>query len=77
MIPWKYKNIKIWKYTNIHLEKWKCKNVEEYVKKVNIFIKNCKVTSNRNVEPNKERIYKSNKYIETRIQKYMDMQTWK
>ena len=45
------------------------KNVKEYVKKVNIYIKNYKVTSNRNVnkdtnKPNKEKIYKSNKYIE-------------
>ena len=39
------------------------KNVKDYVKKVNIYIKNCKVTSNRNVKPNKERIYESNKYI--------------
>ena len=41
------------------------KNVKEYVKKVNIYIKNHKVTSNRNVnkdKPNKEKIYKSNKY---------------
>ena len=45
-----------------------CKNLKEYVKKVNIYIKNYKVTSNRNVnkdtnKPNKEKIYKSNKYI--------------
>ena len=40
----------------------------EYVKKVNIYIKNYKATSNRNVKkdtnkPNKEIIYKSNKSI--------------
>ena len=45
------------------------KNVKEYVKNVNIYIKNHKVTSNRNVnkdtnEPSKEKIYKSNKHIE-------------
>ena len=43
------------------------KNVKEYVKKVkkvNILYKNYKVTSNRNLKPNKEKIYKSNKYIE-------------
>ena len=42
------------------------KNVKEYVKKVNIniYIKNYKLISNRNIKPNKERIYKSNKYIE-------------
>ena len=44
------------------------KNVKEYVKKVNIYMKNCTVTSNRNVhkdtnKPNKEKMYKSNKYI--------------
>ena len=40
------------------------KNVKEYVKKVNICIKNYKVTFNTNIKPIKERIYKSNKYIE-------------
>ena len=39
------------------------KNVKEYVKKVNTYIKNYKVTFNRNVKPNKKRIHKSNKYI--------------
>ena len=39
------------------------KNVKEYIKKVNIYIKNHKVTSNRNVnkdtnKPSKEKIYK-------------------
>ena len=40
--------------------------MKEYVKKVNIhkYIKNYKVTSNRNVKPHKEKICKSNKYIE-------------
>ena len=51
------------------------KNVKEYVKKVNIYIKNNKVTSNRNVnkdtnKPNKEKIYKINKYIEMCIKIY-------
>ena len=48
------------------------KNVKEYVKKVNIYMKNFKVTSNRNVnketnKQNKEKIYKNNKHIEMRI----------
>ena len=42
------------------------KNVKEYVKKVNMYLKIYKVTSNRNVKPNK-RIYKSNKDIEISI----------
>ena len=46
-------------------------NVKEYAKKVNTCIKNYKVTSNRNVKPNKKRIYKSNKYIEMCIKIYM------
>ena len=46
-----------------------------YVKKVNIYIKNNKVISNRNVnkdtnKPNKEKIYKNNKYIEMCIKIY-------
>ena len=49
------------------------KNVKEYVKKVNIYMKNFKVTSNRNVnketnKQNKEKIYKNNKHIEMRIE---------
>ena len=43
------------------------KNVKEYIKKVNIYIYiyiyNYQVISNRNVKPNKEKIYKSNKCI--------------
>ena len=46
-------------------------NVKEYAKKVNTCIKNYKVTSNRNVKPNKKRIYKSNKYIEMCIKIYI------
>ena len=38
------------------------KNVKEYVKEV--YVQNYKVTYNRNVKPNKKRLYKSNKYIE-------------
>ena len=38
------------------------KNVKKYVKKV---------TSNRNVKPNKKRIYESNKYIEMCIKIYI------
>ena len=48
------------------------KNVKEYVKKVNIYMKNFKVTSNRNVnketnKQNKEKVYKNNKHIEMRM----------
>ena len=48
------------------------KNVKEYVKKVNIYMKNFKVTSNRNVnketnKQNKEKVYKNNKHTEMRI----------
>ena len=59
---YKYGNIQIYTKKNINV-----KNVKEYVKKVNIYIdiykytKSYKVTSNRNVKPNKEKIYKSNK----------------
>ena len=56
MIIHKYGNIQI------HMQKNKnMKNVQEYLQKVNVYIKNYKVTSNRNVKPNKKRIYKSNK----------------
>ena len=47
--------MKIYKYKNIQIYKQKNKNVkivQEYVKKVNVYIKNYKVTSNRNVKPN-------------------------
>ena len=47
--------MQIWKYTNVHVEKYRCqkrKRVLLYIKNVNIYIKNYKVTSNRNV--NKE-----------------------
>ena len=72
-----YDNIKIYKYGNIQIYIQKSQNVEnvkEYVKKVNIYIKNYKVTSNRSIKPNKERIYKSNKNIEMCI-KYIYIQT--
>ena len=46
------------------------KNLEEYVKKVNIY-KNERVTSNRNVKAHEKRIYKNNKYIEMRVAKYL------
>ena len=47
------------------------KNIKEYVKKVNIYIKSYKVTSNKNVKPNKKRIYKSNKCTEMCIKIYI------
>ena len=59
-IIWKYKNIQIWEYTNIHVEKYKCQNCKR-VCKVHIYIKNYKVTSNRNV--NKETNKPKKKYI--------------
>ena len=51
------------------------KNVKEYVKKVNMYIKNNKVTSNINAnkdnnKPNKGKIYKTSKYIEMCIKIY-------
>ena len=54
------------------------KNVKEYAKKVNMYIKNHKVISNRNVnndtnKPNKEKIYKSNKYIKMCIKIYKNI----
>ena len=53
-------------------------NVEEYVKKVNIYIKNYKITSNRNLnketnKPNKEKIYIRNKYTEMCIKLYKNI----
>ena len=47
------------------------KNVKEYLKKVNIYIKNYNVTSNGNVESNKKEIHESNKYIEICINIYI------
>ena len=49
-IIYKYGNIQIYIQKNKNV-----KNVNKYVKKVNIniYIKNYKVTSNRNVKPNK------------------------
>ena len=49
------------------------KNVKEHVKKIKIQKKNYKVTSNRNVnkennKPNKEKIYKSSKFIKMCIE---------
>ena len=57
-----YENIKIYTQKNVNV-----KNVKEYVRKVNIYIKDYKVTSNRNVHKktnkrNKEEVYKNNKY---------------
>ena len=54
------------------------KNVKEYAKKVNVYIKNYKVTSKRKVnketnEPNKERIYICNKYTEMCIKIYKNI----
>ena len=51
------------------------KNVKWCAKKVNIYMKNYKVTSNTNVnkeinKQNKERIYKNSKYIEMCIKIY-------
>ena len=59
----------MYKYGNIQVYMWKnknVKNVKQFVKKVNIYIYiyiyiryicNYKATSDRNVKPNKKRIY--------------------
>ena len=84
MKRWKYKNIQIWKYTNIHVEKCKCEKCKRICKQSKyIYMKNYKVTSNRNVnketnKQNKERIYKNSKDIEMCINIYkIYIQTWK
>ena len=56
------------------------KNVKEYEEKVNIYIKNYKVTSNRNInkeinKQDKEKIYQNNKYIEKCIKTYENIYT--
>ena len=75
---WKYENIKTYKYGNIQIYMQKninAKNVKGCAEKVNIYLKNYKVTSNRNVnketnKQNKEKIYKNCKYIEMCIKMY-------
>ena len=52
------------------------KNVKECVNKENIYMKNYKITSNRNINKetnrqNKEKIYKNSKQIEMYIEKYL------
>ena len=67
MRMWKYKNIQIWKYINIHVEKYKCEKCKRECKESKyIYIKNYKVTSNRNVnkETNKQ---KKRKYAKIAI----------
>ena len=54
------------------------KNVKGCAKKVNIYLKNYKVTSNRNVnketnKQNKEKIYENCKYIEMCTKMYENM----
>ena len=58
------------------------KNVKEHEKKIKIYIKNYKVTSNRivnkeNNKPNKEKIYKSNKFIKMCIEIYKKIHIYK
>ena len=66
--------MKICKYANIHVEKYKCEKCKRVHKEsiyiyiyiyiyyiIYIYIYNYQVISNRNVKPNKEKIYKSNK----------------
>ena len=62
--------MKICKYANIHVEKCKCEKCKRVNKEskyiyiyIYIYIYNYQVISNRNVKPNKEKIYKSNKCI--------------
>ena len=65
-----YENIKIYKYCNIQIYMQKnlnVKNAKQCVKKVIIYTKNYKATSNRKVsketnKQNKENIYKNSKY---------------
>ena len=64
--------------------KYRCQKLKEYVKEVNVYIQNYKVTSNRNIckETNKrdnEKIYKNNKYIQMFIykKKYKKYKTFK
>ena len=52
------------------------KNVKECVNKENIYMKNYKITSNKNINKetnrqNKEKIYKNSKQIEMYIEKYL------
>ena len=54
------------------------KKVNEYVKKVNIYIKNYKMTSNRNInkesnKPKQRKIYKGNKYMDMCIKVYRNI----
>ena len=66
MITCKYKNIQIWKYTNIHLEKYKREKFKRVCIENNI--QNVNKETNK---PNKEKIYESNKYKETHVEKYL------
>ena len=60
------------------MKKYKCKKCKRLCKKSKYIYKNYKLTSNRNVnkdtnKPNKEKIYKSNKYIEMCIKIYKNI----
>ena len=61
----------MWKYKNIYVGKYKCEKCKRVCKESKyIYIYNYKVTSNRDIKPNKEKIYKSNKQIEMCIKAY-------
>ena len=61
--------MEIYKYT---YKKYKCEKCKRVCKESKyIYTKNYKVVSNRNVKLNKEKIYKSNKYIEMCIKIYI------
>ena len=70
----KCRSIQIWQYTNIHVEKYKYEKCKRVCKESKYkYIKNCKVTPNRNVKPNKEKIYKSSKYIDMCMKIYKNL----
>ena len=59
--------MEIYKYICSMQKNENVKNVKEYVQKVNIYMKNYKITSNRNVKPN----MKISKYIEMHLEEYL------
>ena len=59
--------MEIYKYICSMQKNENVENVKEYIQKVNIYIKNYKITSNRNVKPN----MKINKYMEMHVEEYL------
>ena len=61
---WQFKNVKIRKYTNVHVKQYECEECQRVCKESQYLYKSYKVTSNKNVnkernKPNKEKIYKT------------------